>query len=108
METRHFDYDPFAQATETFYFDHTDDTFIIDRVVDVEPVMEFNKALANATPDRWQGDWHHVAKIPDVVMANLAKQGIVTAAGRILDLPKFKAWLNDRENQAWRTRPGRV
>lgn len=108
MESRHFDTDELTGDVETFYFDHATDQFHIERTADVEPLVELNKAFVNDTPGNWRGDFHHVASIPLVMLPELEKKGIMTAAGRILDRAKLREWLNDRDNQAFRTRPGKL
>jgi hypothetical protein len=108
MEERHFDVDPLTGAVETFYFDHTDDTFTIERREDVEPIIEVAKALYNDAPSDWKGDWHRVASIPLTLLPDLEKKGIMTAGGRIIDDKKLKQWLNDSSNRYFRTRPGRI
>jgi hypothetical protein len=108
MEKRHFDTDELTGAVETFYFDHTNDTFFINREEDIEPLLEMNKALQNETPSDWKGEMHRVASIPAVLLPELEKKGIMTAGGRILDTKALRKWLNDPENKYFRTRPGRV
>lgn len=49
-------------------YDEANDKTIIQTVQDVEPLLDINKrALANSDPG-WQGDFHHVASIPLVVV----------------------------------------
>lgn len=108
MERRPFDVDPLSGAVETFYFDHTNDTFTIERVEDAEPLLEMNKAIQSATPGNWRGALHRVASIPNSLLPELEKQGIMTSAGRILDAKKLRQWLNDPDNRFFRTRLGRV
>lgn len=107
-DPRYFDTDPMTGAVEYYHYDLETKGFFIETRMDVEPLIEVNKALSNAAADNWRGDMHHVASIPAVIMMELAKTGIVTAAGRILDRPRFRAWLNDRDNRAFRTKPGKV
>lgn len=108
MESRFFDRDELTGALETFHFDHTTDEFYIARQEDVEPLLDANTYLQNATPDNWKGDVHRVASIPNTVWLELAKLGIATPAGRILDPKRMRAWLNDSENLKFRVRLGRV
>jgi hypothetical protein len=48
-----------------------------------------------------------VASIPLVVFAELEKQGI-TRGFQVLDMDRFKAFLNNPDNQVFRTRMGKV
>lgn len=103
--SRPFDYDPFTGVKSTFHWDAAEGKFYINEEQDVQPLIEVAKSSYNNFDERarWGDDlFHHVASIPPVVYADLQKKGI-------LDDPKlFKAWLNDRDNRAFRTRPGRI
>jgi len=108
IETRLLDYDPETKTTEWFHYDHADDTYTIERTQDVTDIVEQNKALQNDNAGGWRGDMHHVASIPLEMLVVLSKQGIISPSLQILDPPKFKAWLNNRDNVFFRTRPGLV
>lgn len=109
MEVRHFDYDPLSGINEKFFFDHTTDTFTLTREQEVSPLLDLNLRKFNDTPDRFGSDaFHHVASIPLTLLPELEKQGIMTAGGRIIDDKKLRAWLNDRDNRAFRVRKGKV
>ena len=104
-DARLFDADELTGITEYFYSSDDGESFMIETRQDVGPLIELNKALANDAPLRW-GEFSHVASIPAVIMMELAKQKIVTPAGVILDEPALRRFLNDRDNQFFRTRPG--
>lgn len=106
-DARLLDVDPLTGIVEHFYYDPDTDGFTIERTQDVSGLLDVNKALWNDAPLRF-GEFSHVASIPAVIMEQLAKDGIVTAGGRILDEPRFRKWLNDRDNRLFRTRPGHV
>lgn len=106
-DPRLFDVNPHLGTTEWFHYDPDTDGFVLETVQDVEPLIEQNKDLFNNAPLRY-GEWSHVAALPTVIVMLLAKQGILSASGAILDDQRFRAWLNDRDNRAFRTRPGRV
>jgi hypothetical protein len=108
MEQRPFDIDPLTGAVETFYFDHSGDTFTIERREDVEPLLETAKFLQNTNDSGWKGDLHHVASIPLTILPELEKLGIMDCAGRVLDEKKFRQWINARENRAFRTKLGDI
>ena len=71
---------------------------------DVTDVIEANKAIYNAQDEKanWKGEWHLVASIPEAVYYKMK------AEGKIDDQEYMKRWLNDSENQFFRTRPGKV
>lgn len=84
---------------------HHGERNIIETVQDAEPIVELNKARASRFDERsnWKGDgFHMVASIPNVVFMELERKGITR------DPVAFKKWLNDPDNRAFRTRPGRV
>ena len=106
-DRRVFDADPLSGVTEYFHFDPETEGFTIEYVQDVEPVLELSKAMYNGAPLRW-GEFTHVKHIPKVFMIWLQQQGIMTAGGNILDEQRFRTWLNDRDTNWLRTRPGRI
>lgn len=104
-DRRFFDYDPLLGHTEYFHYDPETDGFAIETVADVEPLIEVNKYLHNNAPLRW-GEWSHVATLPSVIVTQLINEGILAGPGKVIDRDRFKKWLNDRDNRAFRTRPG--
>ena len=59
------------------------------------------RSLQNEARSGW-GEGQRVASIPAVIWEDLIRRGI---AG---DKKKLKAWLNDPDNRAFRTRLGKV
>jgi hypothetical protein len=91
-----------------------DDKLIIAQTQDISAVVEHNKALyAQSMSNKgWDGNntispKNKVASIPLVVFQELEKQGI-TRGLQVLDMDRFKAFLNNPDNQVFRTRMGRV
>lgn len=82
---------------------------IIQTVQDVSDIVEANKKEFNSYDERarWSGDpfGNKVASIPLTVIDDLNKLGIMRGF-HVVDQKRFKAWLNERDNQAFRTRPG--
>ena len=91
-----------AGITTFFHYDPHTEGFTSEDVQDAEPTIELNKLQMNEVSSGWKGDLHHVARIPLVIYENLRKAGILE------DRKKFRAWLNDRDQRAFRTRPGNV
>jgi hypothetical protein len=103
IETRFFDKDPITGSTTLYHYDYADDTFSFETITDHEPLIEANKRLHNdATDKNWKGDMHLVASLPLDVWFRLKKQGILK------DQKALKRFLNDPDNRAYRTRPGRL
>lgn len=74
---------------------------------DVSETVDENKYLYRRYDEhaRWKSEVHnHVATIPDFLFYDLVRK-----LGWPKDNPKgWKRWLNDPDNRAFRTRPGRV
>jgi len=91
-------------------FSDDGDQLIIKQEQNITDIIEANKADYNATDSKasW-GDTlnNRVARIPLVVFAELEKQGI-TRGFTIIDMKRFKDWLNNPENRVFRTRAGRI
>jgi hypothetical protein len=105
MDSRVFDIDPVTGQQKVFHYDHNNDRFHIETKMDVEPILDLNKAqlIGESSKGRnWRGDMHKVASIPMHVYLDLQKRGIIQ------DQRKFKAWLNDPDNKYYRTKGGRV
>jgi hypothetical protein len=75
--------------------------YVVETVQDVSKIAEFNKRQYNETPDKY-GDVNKVASIPLSVYYQLKRQGIAD------DPVALKKWLNDSENQVFRTRAGKL
>jgi hypothetical protein len=91
-----------------------DDKLIIAQTQDISAIVEHNKALYAQSMDNkgWDGNnaisaKNKVASIPLVVFQELEKQGI-TRGFQVLDMERFKAFLNNPDNQVFRTRQGRI
>lgn len=99
--------------TQTSFADDGDQ-LIIAQSQDITGVIESNKReYAQSMNNRgWDGEnvfgaKNKVATVPLVVFAELEKQGI-TRGFQVLDEDRFKAWLNNPDNQVFRTRQGRI
>ena len=108
-DKRVLEYDAGAQTKTTFIYaeaasgKEAENTVVIQTEQDVTQIVEDNKRKRNEI-DRHQkhGEWSKVASIPLSVLYQLDQQGITK------DKKRFKAWLNDPDNRAFRTRGGRV
>lgn len=108
-DARHFDTDPLTGAEEFYYFDPETEGFVLETRQDLQPMLEHNKALWNATETHTPySELQRVASIPTVVVLELAEQGIMSAGGVILDQDRMRRWLNDRDNLLFRVRAGKI
>jgi len=104
---RLFSHDPLTGVRKYFRYHEgereSEDTFSIETVYDVEPILEANKRDFNSLTsiDRW-GDGRHIARIPMPLWQRLRSEGVAQ------DEAAFKRWLNDSDNRYFRTSPGKV
>jgi hypothetical protein len=84
---------------------------ILEDVQDCTAIIEQNKKEFNQTKksDPWSGEpfRNKVASIPLTVFDELNRQGILRGFS-VVDEKKFKAWLNNSDNQYFRTRTGKI
>ena len=95
---RIFSQDPATGITKYWHVNDKGE-YVIETVQDVSTITDANKRQYNENTGKW-GDVQKVASIPLPVYYELKRQGIA-------DDPKaLKKWLNDRDNQVFRTRAG--
>lgn len=89
-------------------FHDLDGKFLIETSQDISGIIESNKAQFNAIDEKakW-GEWTKVASIPNVVVDELNRQGVMRGYA-VLDEKRFRMFLNDPDNRFFRTRPGQV
>jgi hypothetical protein len=95
---RVFESDPLTGIT-TYWHVTDKGEYVVEHVQDATTIANFNKRQYNDTPQKY-GDVNKVASIPLSVYYELKRKGIA-------DDPKaLKKWLNDSDNQVFRTRAG--
>ena len=89
-------------------FHDVDGKYLIETRQDISGILESNKAQFNAIDEKakW-GEFTKIASIPNVVVDELNKQGIMRGFA-VLDEKRFRAFLNNPDNRFFRTRPGQV
>jgi hypothetical protein len=89
--------------TRTWHYDEETDKATIQTSQDVTAIIEENRSIYNQGEkhDKY-GEWSRVASIPLSVYFKLK------AEGKLEDEAYMKRWLNDPDNQYFRTRPGQV
>jgi hypothetical protein len=97
----------FADGKRSNFHD-VDGKYFIENSQDISGIIESNKAQFNAIDEKakW-GEWTKIASIPNVVIDELNKQGIMRGFA-VLDEKRFRLFLNDPDNRFFRTRPGQV
>lgn len=83
--------------------------WVFETKVDVTDIVETNKAQYAQTDERarWgkMGEvWAKVASIPEHLYFSALKQGLFDPN----DDKSLLSWIQNRDNLAWRTRPGRL
>lgn len=101
---RLFDTDPVTKTSRVFHWNESDESFHIETLQNVSDTVELTQAEFNAMDERapWKGDIHQVGRIPLNKVAELERLGIWR------DDEALRRWLNDPENRAFRTRPGKL
>lgn len=84
-----------------------DGNLILATTQDVTEIVEANKRQVNAATRKVDSVMTHVARIPNTVIDDLNRQGIMRGFV-VSDQKRFKAWLNHPDNRVWRTYPGSV
>jgi hypothetical protein len=97
----------FVDGKESNFHD-VDGGYVIETKQDITGILESNKAQFNAIDEKakW-GEWTKVASLPNVVVDELNKQGIMRGFA-VLDEKRFRSFLNNPDNRFFRTRPGQV
>lgn len=102
MQRRLLSHDPITGKATYFEPSPDGDSFQIITSEDQEPTLDANQRSRIDAGDDWHGDVHKVASLPMSVYWDLQKKGILN------DERAFRRWLNDKDNQVFRTRGGRV
>ena len=100
-------YSPYRRTD--LHVDETDDTFTINTVQDVEPIVEANKRKFNDYGDKLsagkRGEWHHAASVP----FNIWEQWMKDTNGAIEKDSKLLArYLNDPDNKYFKVAPTNI
>ena len=100
MQKRLFDRDPELGITKYWHVKDNGE-YVVETVQDVTGIAEYNKRSYNNTDKKWN-DLNKVASIPLSVYYDLKRKGIAD------DPVALKKWMNDSDNQVFRTRQGRL
>tara|TARA_Y100001938_G_C7979554_1_gene373672 strand:- start:172 stop:474 length:303 start_codon:yes stop_codon:yes gene_type:complete len=100
MQKRLFDRDPQLGITKYWHVKDNGE-YVVETVQDVTGIAEYNKRSYNNTDKKWN-DLNKVASIPLSVYYDLKRKGIAD------DPVALKKWMNDSDNQVFRTRQGRL
>ena len=98
--------DGFTRSTRIWHENYDGDV-VLETRTDVTQALKDAESANNehrGRKSRWREGLtgNRIATIPTVVYMELHKKGIVQ------DQDRFKKWLNDSDNSAFRTRPGKI
>lgn len=93
---------------EYFHYDHVTDTYVIEQVSDVTETVENMRAAYASVDERAKFDGDpgvgtHVAQIPHAILFAPGNEWMMEG-----DSKRLHKWLNDPDNRAFRSRPGRL
>lgn len=93
----------------TTFHDQDDGGIVIAKEQNISALIDANKEEYNTADSKWNDNAleNRVARIPMAVFEDLQKQGI-TRGFTVIDMPRFKAWLNNPDNKVFRTKAGRI
>jgi hypothetical protein len=102
----------FSESPEHFIrriqHEHADGSGAIETFQDITQTVEENEHnYRERSGSRWKHFQNHVASIPTSIYYKLMRDGIIDDINDP-DMVRLKAWLNDTDNQAFRTRDGRL
>jgi hypothetical protein len=96
------------QAIRRVFHEHAENEFAIETVQDVTQIVEENRENYKLRGgERWKYFQNHVAQIPTSIYYDLIRRGIIDEK-EDPEMKRLMKWLDDPDNQAFRTRPGRL
>lgn len=100
IDSRLFSVDHETGIETRFHFDEDTEDFMLEKVFDIEPLLEANQYLANTEEYKVGADMRRVASIPLPVVEELKKIGLWPPSED--NQRQFAKWLNDRDNRVFR------
>jgi hypothetical protein len=104
--TRTFSYEPDAARTRIFHYDveKDDGSFIIETIQQIDELANANQYIRSEASTDWKGEFVRVASIPMNVLEDMKRKGV----DPYTEPERFAKWLDDSENQVFRTKAGRL
>ena len=102
-----------SSAVKTnLYYDDVEKKIHIENTQDVQEIIKANKIAQNEGAYKLKAmsdaKGYRVARLPNIVLHQLAKKGILSITGQVLDKPRFFKWLNDSDNRHFRIYTGNL
>lgn len=103
-------YDPAAQIATYHHYDDSTKITSIERVQNIEPILERNKALANTEHEKKgiKNSWWHAGIIPLTVIEEWLKEGVDAFSEDPWHRKKVKQKLNSPDYRYLRTGRGKL
>jgi len=100
---------PIKYRHQTKHDDHDNDGYVIETKQDVTDIVEANKEEIITKSSGWGNEMfdNKIASIPMTVIDDLNHKKIMKGF-QIIDLKKFKEFLNHPDNRFFRTKQGRI
>tara|TARA_X000000950_G_scaffold270928_1_gene351360 strand:- start:495 stop:836 length:342 start_codon:yes stop_codon:yes gene_type:complete len=113
MPTKKFSLSDEKDTVKTnLIYDESDNKYHIENTQNIDEIIKANKVAQNegAYKSKALADakGYRVARLPNIIVHQLAKKKILTHSGKVLDKPKFFKWLNDPDNRHFRIYTGRL
>ena len=79
---------------------------------DIKEIIQANKVAQNEGAYKskilQEAKGYRVARLPNIIVHQLTKKGILNITGKVLDKKRFFKWLNDSENRHFRIYTGNL
>lgn len=105
--TRVLGIDPITRTKELHHYDPDTGDQALELVQDVQPITEETRGRFNMVDERerWRDGFNHVASVPLSVIDKVRRE---TGVNLLTDREAMRQFLNNSDNRAFRTRPGRI
>ena len=94
------------EAENKFHIENYQDDASIKEILDANKVAQNEGAFRSKAMANEKG--YRVARLPNILVHQLAKKGILNYNGKVIDKPKFFRWLNDSDNKHFRIYTGNL
>jgi hypothetical protein len=94
------------EAENKFHIENYQDEATIKEILDANKLAQNEGAYKSKAMQNEKG--YRVARLPNIVVHQLAKQGILALNGKVLDKTRFFRWLHDSDNKHFRIYTGNL
>jgi hypothetical protein len=94
------------EGENKFHIENFQDEATIKEILDANQLARNEGAYKSKLLQNEKG--YRVARLPNIIVHQLAKRGILTTSGKVLDKKAFFRWLNDPDNKHFRIYTGNL